>query len=122
MKAKRAICAPISSGLAVAFATRTIWRMLPEVDEEKTVAGLSRMVLWTGVVADGLRRVGVRLPANHEGAWVFVNGAKLDDGPTWTELGVAPRPLKTTLADHVRWLTQTGKLTSAQAGVLGAGA
>ncbi len=44
MKAKRAICAPISSGLAVAFATRTIWRMLPEVDEEKTVAGLSRMV------------------------------------------------------------------------------
>lgn len=69
-----------------------------------------------GAVADGLRRIGPRLPANLEGIWVYVHGPDTDDGDTWSDAGIIRRPLARTLADQVAWLVDHGVLTAAQAG------
>jgi nucleoside-diphosphate-sugar epimerase len=64
------------------------------------------------------RRVRTRLPWDAEGIWVMNCAARCDDSQTRRELSLAPRPLRDTLADTVRWLVEVGHLSPRQAGRL----
>jgi dihydroflavonol-4-reductase len=64
------------------------------------------------------RRVNARLPWDAEGIWVINCAARCDDSETRRELALEPRPLRDTLADTVRWLTEIGRLTPREAGRL----
>lgn len=56
------------------------------------------------------------LPAEYEGVVIARYATRCDDTRARTELGIEPRPLAETLADTVRWLHRTGRLTDRQAG------
>jgi nucleoside-diphosphate-sugar epimerase len=64
------------------------------------------------------RRVSARLPWDAEGIWVMNCAARCDDSQTRSELSLALRPLRETLADTVRWLVDVGRLTGREAGRL----
>src|SRR5262249_1053366 len=63
-------------------------------------------------------RVGARAPWNAEGVWVMNRAARCDDSATWRELDLQPRALRDTLADTIRWLIETGRLSPREAGRL----
>ena len=76
-----------------------------------------------GKVADWFqKRMERRLPWTYEGIWVLNTRARCDDSRTREELGLAPRDIRETFADTVRWLVSVGSLTPKQAGKLGSGA
>jgi dihydroflavonol-4-reductase len=64
------------------------------------------------------RRVRTRLPWDAEGIWVMNCAARCDDSQTRGGSSLAPRPLRDTLADAVRWLVEVGHLSPRQAGRL----
>jgi dihydroflavonol-4-reductase len=76
------------------------------------LAGFGRVADWFQ------RRMKRRLPWTYEGIWVLNTRARCDDSRTRTELGVAPRDIRETFADTVRWLVSAGQLTPKQAGRL----
>jgi len=64
------------------------------------------------------RRLRTRLPWSAESIWIVNCDAHCDDTKTRDELHLHPRPLQETFTDTIRWLAQTGHLTSRQAGRL----
>jgi nucleoside-diphosphate-sugar epimerase len=64
------------------------------------------------------RGVRARLPWDGEGIWVMNCAARCDDSKTRNEFALEPLPLRETLADTVRWLVETGRLTPREAGRL----
>jgi nucleoside-diphosphate-sugar epimerase len=60
-----------------------------------------------------------RIPIPTGGIWLTKQQARCDDSRAEAELGFAPRDLRETLADTVRSLLETGRLTPKQAGKLG---
>jgi nucleoside-diphosphate-sugar epimerase len=57
------------------------------------------------------RRLKTRLPWQGEGIWVMNCAARCDDSKTRSEFGLAPRPLRETLADTIRWLVDVGQFS-----------
>jgi nucleoside-diphosphate-sugar epimerase len=73
-----------------------------------------------GRAADVAQRgVKTQLPWSGEGIWVANCSARCDATKARNELGFEPRPLRDTFADTVRWLVDTGELTTREAGRLG---
>jgi len=64
------------------------------------------------------RRLRARLPWSAEGIWVINCDAHCDDSKTREELQFAPRSLRETFTDTIRWLVEVGHLTPRQAGRL----
>jgi nucleoside-diphosphate-sugar epimerase len=64
------------------------------------------------------RRVRARLPWDAEGIWVMNCAARCDDSKTRSEFSLAPRPLRDTLSDTVRWLVEVGHVAPREAGRL----
>jgi nucleoside-diphosphate-sugar epimerase len=70
-----------------------------------------------GRAADVAQRgVKAQLPWSAEGIWVVNCSARCDASEALAELGFDPRPVRDTFADTVRWLVDTGQLTTRQAG------
>jgi nucleoside-diphosphate-sugar epimerase len=59
-----------------------------------------------------------RLPWSGEGIWVVNCSARCDTTNATAELGFRPRPLRDTVADTVRWLVDTDRLTTGEAGLV----
>ena len=74
-------------------------------------------LLPVGRLADLARRVlPVHVPVGYGGIYTCRVARPIDSTGTDELLGVAPRPLGTTLADTVRWVHATGWISAAQAG------
>lgn len=72
--------------------------------------------LAVGRMADLMQRLlPGRLLFSHEGIWLASLRPHCDDSRTVSELGVAARDLRVTLADTVRWLADQGHLPKARA-------
>lgn len=56
------------------------------------------------------------LPADHEGVLIARSDTRCDDSRARDEFGIQPHPLTETYRDTIRWLHQTGQLTTRQAG------
>jgi dihydroflavonol-4-reductase len=65
--------------------------------------------------------VPVHIRVEFEGRYFYRYAARSDDRRTRTELGVAARDIKVTLADSVRWLVEQGHISRRQAGQLATG-
>jgi dihydroflavonol-4-reductase len=75
------------------------------------------LVLPTTWVASKLQRITpFHLPLEHEGALVTLYATHYDDSRTREEFGIQPRPLAETYADAIRWLHETGRISTRQAG------
>ncbi|GMQ92732.1 MAG: SDR family NAD(P)-dependent oxidoreductase [Acidimicrobiia bacterium] len=77
------------------------------------------MALAAGGAADWARsRLGVDLALSYEAPWVLAHSNEADSTATIHELGIDFTPLDATLTDTVKWLHETGHVTSRQAGTL----
>ncbi|GMR01876.1 MAG: SDR family NAD(P)-dependent oxidoreductase [Acidimicrobiia bacterium] len=77
------------------------------------------MALAVGRAADWARsRFGADLALSYEAPWVLAHSNKADSTATIDELDLDFTPLDTTLTDTVKWLYETGHITSRQAGAL----
>lgn len=101
----------VSASHAVAELSRITGRWLPNV---QIPAGLVHV---GGRLADWVQQVlPVRLPLGYEAITTLTSDPDCDDGDTWSDLGVAPRPLEDTTRDLIRWLVAEDLLSPAQAG------
>ncbi len=79
------------------------------------------MALAAGGAANWARsRFGADLALSYEAPWVLAHSNKADSTATIHDLGIDFTPLNTTLTDTVKWLHETGHITSRQAGALAA--
>jgi dihydroflavonol-4-reductase len=79
----------------------------------------ARMLLPVARVAQLVQHLTpVHIPVEFEGAYFCRCANRCDDTKTRQELGVAPRDLRVTLADSVRWLVEQGHISRRQAGRL----
>jgi len=77
------------------------------------------MALATGGAADWARsRFGADLALSYEAPWVLAHSNTADSTATIDELGNEFTPLDQTLTDTVKWLHETGHITTRQAGTL----
>ena len=67
------------------------------------------------------RIVPVHIPFEFEAVYFCWCAARSDDTRTRTKLRVAPRDIRVTLADSVRWLFEQGHISRRQAGQLATG-
>jgi dihydroflavonol-4-reductase len=78
------------------------------------------LIVPVAYAADALQRVvKSRLPVSRETIWITRARATTDDSRAREELGFVPRDLRETVADTVRSLVASGRLTPRQAGALG---
>jgi nucleoside-diphosphate-sugar epimerase len=101
----------VAAATAVADMSRLTGRWLPVVEIPTALVHLG------GRLADFVQQVlPVRLPLGYEAVTTLTTDPDCDDGDTWTDLGVSPRPLDDTTTDLIRWLVAEDLLSPAQAG------
>ncbi len=77
------------------------------------------LALASGGAADWARlRLGADPALSYEAPWILAHSNTADSTATMDELGLDFTPFDTTLTDTVRWLHETGHITSRQAGIL----
>jgi dihydroflavonol-4-reductase len=77
-------------------------------------AALIVPLAWT---TSALQRVTpFHLPADHEGVLMVRSGTRCDDTRARAEFGIEPRPIAETYRDTIRWLHETDRITTRQAG------
>ncbi|WP_026314136.1 nitroreductase family deazaflavin-dependent oxidoreductase [Actinomadura flavalba] len=101
------------------------WRELSALCGEVTGVPCRRFplpdgaLLAAGSLLDAARRVRpFGYPLTRDAAEFMVRLVPTDDTATYTDLGLAPRPVRVTVADSVRWLAATGRLAPRRAGRL----
>ena len=106
----------VSAAKAVADLGTITGRWLPVVQVPAALVHLG------GRLADYVQQVlPVRLPLGYEAITTLTSDPDCDDGPTWSDLGVMPRPLDETTRDLIRWMVKEDLLSPAQAGKVLAG-
>ena len=90
------------TGRRIRFVTAPAWSLAP-------VARLADLLQ---------RALPRRLPMNAQAVDVMVWDARCDDSETTRELGIVYPDVRDALAETVRWLARTGRLSAKEAGLL----
>jgi hypothetical protein len=103
----------VAATTVVADIARLTGRWLPVVEIPTAMVHLGARL------ADFVQQVlPVRLPLGYEAVTTLTSDPDCDDGDTWTDLGVSPRPLDDTTRDLIRWMVAEDLVSRAQAGQL----
>ena len=77
------------------------------------------LLLAVGRINDLVQRVlPFRLPAGFEGIYLAAQNPRCDNSRTWSDLGIAPRPVPETIRDTLVWLYRDGYLSAKEVGQL----
>ena len=61
----------------------------------------------------------LRFPVNFQAVYCVGLASKMDYADTFREFGIEPKPLEETFTDTIRWMVESGHLSSRLAGRLG---